>query len=181
MEVDVAICAVELGRVVCVWMQNLKDVADVLVLLPAADATECWRVVGDSSAPHTTVLAHLIYVSVLWSPAASKDQDMKTHIERGGQNSDAAVAAGADAADTDADVADHLHAALLSGLFPPPLRALSLPPPSYHPIIFPSIPCALLHCSHPRNIRCIVGWECDVWAVTKNLKVFCGGVNDSAG
>jgi len=146
LEVEVGMCAVELGRVVCHWMRSLSTVRCALSMVPPAAAAVWCRVAGGASddddqalnieAPLSTVLANLVYVSVLWSPGGYVTASASTALPP------PAAGEGEDGEGVDAGlVADDLHAALLSGLaalplFPIPsfssslfLPLLSSPPP----------------------------------------------------
>jgi len=120
LEVEVGMCAVELGRVVCHWMRSLSTVRCALSMAPPPGAAVWCRVAGGASddddqalnieAPLSTVLAHLVYVSVLWSPGGYVTASPSTALPP------PAAGEGEDGEGVDAGlVADDLHAALLSG------------------------------------------------------------------
>ena len=95
---DARQCAEKLARVVCSWMQTLPNVSKLLGMRQTT-------LHGGERAGHT-VLAHLVYISVLWHllPSASDlevTEASKQHEEE------------------DKNVGDDLQAALLSGISPP--------------------------------------------------------------
>ncbi len=109
---DARQCAGKLARVVCSWMQTLPNVSKLLgVRQTTLD--------GGERAGHT-VLAHLVYISVLWHllPSASDLQ---------------ATEASKQEEEEDKNVGDDLQAALLSGISRPA-----------HMHLFP--PCTWLAC-----------------------------------
>ena len=95
---DARQCAEKLARVVCSWMQTLPNVSKLLGMRQTT-------LHGGERAGHT-VLAHLVYISVLWHllPSASDleaTEASKQHEEE------------------DKNVGDDLQAALLSGISDP--------------------------------------------------------------
>jgi hypothetical protein len=95
-DIDVGVSAERLGRVVCAWLQDLSDMHEILARTPPVPSTVAAAGGGEvASARPASLLAHLVYVSVLWC-----------------------VGPGGSHVGDEPHVGDELQAALLSGMLP---------------------------------------------------------------
>jgi len=104
---DARECVRKLARVVCTWMQTLPDVRKLLRVRATSPAVR-----GSEGQGHKapSVLAHLVYIAVLWHllPSASQHDAAEARSEH---------------QEEDKKIGDDLQAALLSGALRPPAQS----------------------------------------------------------